>query len=650
MGIIREQVEGVELQARNVGGIDETRIQFEPGVNVLSGRNATNRTSLLQAVMAAMGSDRVSLKGDSEEGDVRLDVGQETYTRSISRIDDSLSFSGDPYLDDPEAADLFAFLLESNEARRAVERGEDLREIIMRPVDTAAIKQEIEDLTERRREIDDKLEELSSLKDRLPTLEEQRTRLQSEIEDTTAEIEDLEATIEEMDADVNETREEKDQLEQKLNALQTKRNELESVETDIETQRKSLDALHEDREKVSEELADLPEATTGKRDHLEDQIERLRSRQNRLVSRINQFQSIIQFNEDVLEGDETGLFEELVDESDESDSVTDQLLPESNTITCWTCGNNVKEETVEENVRLLRSIHQDLLQERSSLKSEIDDLESQLRDLEAQDQRRDNAERNLERIEDEIADREGTIEDLEDRKTELETEIETLEAAVEDFQDQDYDEVLDHHKELNQRRFERDQLQEDLADVTEEIETIESRLGERAQLQERREAVQADLEDARTRIEQIERESVEAFNDHMDELLDILEYANIDRIWIERTTREVREGRRTVERSYFDLHVVRSSEDGVTYEDTVEHLSESEREVTGLVFALAGYLTHDVHETVPFMVLDSLEALDSGRIAALVEYVMDYPSYLIVALLPEDADALADEFHYVTDI
>lgn len=39
------------------------------------------------------------------------------------------------------------------------------------------------------------------------------------------------------------------------------------------------------------------------------------------------------------------------------------------------------------------------------------------------------------------------------------------------------------------------------------------------------------------------------------------------------------------------------------------HLSENEREVVGLVFALSGYLVHDVHEQCPFILLDLLEAL-----------------------------------------
>lgn len=96
--------------------------------------------------------------------------------------------------------------------------------------------------------------------------------------------------------------------------------------------------------------------------------------------------------------------------------------------------------------------------------------------------------------------------------------------------------------------------------------------------------------------------------------------------------------------------MIRSDEGGAAYEDTVAHLSESEREVTGLVFALAGYLVHEVYAEVPVMCLDSLEAIDAQRIARLIDYLHDYVPHLVVALLPEDADALADSHTYITTI
>ena len=62
--------EHAELSVENVGGIDSTEIAFSPGVTCLTGRNATNRTSLLQALMATLGSDHVSLKTGVDHGEV----------------------------------------------------------------------------------------------------------------------------------------------------------------------------------------------------------------------------------------------------------------------------------------------------------------------------------------------------------------------------------------------------------------------------------------------------------------------------------------------------------------------------------------------------------------------------------------------------
>jgi DNA repair exonuclease SbcCD ATPase subunit len=210
--------------------------------------------------------------------------------------------------------------------------------------------------------------------------------------------------------------------------------------------------------------------------------------------------------------------------------------------------------------------------------------------------------------------------------------------------------LLDLHKEANQLEFDLGRLESDREDVEDEIATIEDRLNQEDQLEAQRDDLQAELDERRTRIERIEADAIENFNEHMETVLDILDYENIARIWLERTEQTVREGRRTVDKSVFDLHVVRTTHSGTTYEDTVAHLSESEREVTGLVFALAGYLVHDLHETVPVMLLDSLEALDADRIATLVEYIKEYADYLVVALLPEDAAALDDDYQRVTEI
>jgi hypothetical protein len=98
------------------------------------------------------------------------------------------------------------------------------------------------------------------------------------------------------------------------------------------------------------------------------------------------------------------------------------------------------------------------------------------------------------------------------------------------------------------------------------------------------------------------------------------------------------------------LQVVRTADSGATYEDTIDHLSESEREVTGLTFALAGYLVHELYETVPFMLLDSIEAIDPERIAHLIDYFGGHADYLVVALLEDDAAALNDDYTRISNL
>jgi len=93
-----------------------------------------------------MGSDQFNLKGDADHGYVRLSLGDTVVEREFNRRNGVVDSTGEGYLDDPELANLFAFLLEDNESRQAVARGENLRELITRPIDSDEINAEIEHL------------------------------------------------------------------------------------------------------------------------------------------------------------------------------------------------------------------------------------------------------------------------------------------------------------------------------------------------------------------------------------------------------------------------------------------------------------------------------------------------------------------------
>jgi chromosome segregation ATPase len=647
-----------EIHVENIGGINETAVSLSPGVTALTGRNATNRTSLLRALMGALGSDGVSLKGDADEGQIELALGGEDdsiYTRTLTRENGTVVMSGEPYLDDPEGADLFAFLLENNEARQAVARGEDLREVIMRPVDTDGIQAEIRQLETQKRDLDEQLDRLESLDDQLPDLEQQRTQLEDQVEAKRAELEEKEDAIEEADSTVDDTREQKAEFEDALDDLQEARSELDNVRYRLESEHESIQALEDEREEISTELEEMSETPAGDLSDVDAEIDRLRDHKQSLESTISQLQRVLQFNEEMLEGNSPELQQALQNTTDSGSAnegaLTDQLVAdEGETTVCWTCGSEVERETIDETLDSLRSLRQEKSHERNDLSSELDDLTTKRNELQADRDRRERLDRKLDEIEREIDDRENTVEELTNERENLEEEISDLEADVEALEAEEHSELLDLHKEANQLEFELGRLKNDLDDATDEIETVEADLDEREELKEERTEIQEELADLRTRIEQLEAQAVEEFNEHMQTILGILDYENIERIWIERAEREVREGRRKVQRGVFDLHVVRNTDEGTTYEDAVKHLSESEREVTGLVFGLAGYLVHDLYETLPFIVVDSLEALDPERIAALVAYFEEYAEYLAIALLPEDAAALDDDYQRVTSI
>jgi len=638
----------VELSVENIGGISDTSVWFEPGVNVLSGRNATNRTSLLRSIMAALGSDDVSLKSDADEGSVELRIGDETYTRRLVREDGTVRMEGDPYLDDPELADLFAFLLATNETRRAVLTGGDLRAPLMRPVDTTAIRSEIDSLVEERDRIDGELDDLSDLPGTLADLENERRTLNDRIEETETELETKREEIEDANARVDESRERKRELDERMSELGDVRSELDGVRQELRAQRQSLDSLRDEREELVGEAETLPETPEGMIEEIDAEIDRLRDRRQAVQSEVNTLQRIIQFNEDNLDGTSSEILEALGG-GDGTGAVTDELLDDSETVVCWTCGHEVDRADIEGTLDRLRDLRRSKLGESRELDDRIDDLEDERATHEEEHQRRQQVQRRLRRTRERIESREERIEELESRRDSLEAEMSGIEASVDDLQTRKDSTVLSLHREANQLEVELNRLEEERGELAERIERVESELDRREELDERRERIAERLADLRTRIDRIEAEAVESFNQHMDTVLEVLEYDNLARIWIERTGAENGTDRRNESEREFTLHVVRESEDDRAYEDSIRHLSESEREVTGLVFALAGFLVHDVHEEVPFVLLDSLEAIDAGRIAKLLEYFGDHPEYLLVALLPEDAAAVSEEYAIIRE-
>ena len=648
MATSEQLADSAHFSVENVGGIDRTDVEVPPGVTVLTGKNATNRTSFLRAIMCAMGSERVSLKGDADEGGVELTLDGETFERRLSRAGDATTFEGDPYLDDPEVADLFAFLLETNDARQAAAREESLRDVIMRPVDVDAIRTEIRRLESEKGDINDELARIESRKRDLPDLERKRTTLEAEIEGKRDDLAALEDEIDDSSRNVEEGRKEQAELESRLQELRETRSELESTRRKIERQEESVSSLKDERAELEADLADLPEASADGHRDLSADIDRLRTERQELNTEINELRSLIQYNEDRLDAEDYELLQGEGAESDpRGEAVTDGLIgADAGTVVCWTCGSSVERGQIESTIDRLKSLRSEKVEELNTVKTRLEDRKEEKREAERERKRRETVETKLDEVESELDRRTDRIDALKSTRESLTGDVEELESQVDSLESADFDEILSLHKQANQLEFEIDSLESDLDDVTGEIEAIEAEVERAEELRATRSELVEQLTDQRTKIDQIEAEAVDSFNGHMESILDLLGYGNIERIWIERIEAPTGDDGQT----RFELHIVRTTDNGTAYEDTIDHLSESEREVTGLIFALAGYLVHDLHEAVPFMLLDSLEAIDSNRIAALVEYFSDYADFLVVALLPEDAQALDDEFTRVRSI
>lgn len=620
------------VAVENIGGIDRCAVTFRPGSTVLTGRNTTNRTSLLSAIADVLGGSPATLKSDTDRGHIELRLNDSTYRREYARQNGGFASQGEQYTDRRDLVDLFVRMLEDNDVRQAVERGDDLRDVLMRPVDTDRIDTRIRECERERTRVEERLEEIDRERDRLPTLEKRRSSLEAENREVTDEIADLRAEVEGYEADEEET----ERAEELLDDLEEFRDELRDVEFKIDYQDDRLDRLREERAEVASDLDGITVPKT-ELETVESEIEDLRRRQREVTNSVEDLQRIVSFNHDIVSGDDID-----VPGNDADDEVTSALDPMSRTVECWTCGSEVERSRIADRLEELRDVVQERRETRREIESEIEELEERRRELTRTADRETELQQRLEEIEEEIEMREGKRETLETTRDEIHDEITAVEERVEETQELRESDLIDAYRRLSELEYERGQTEQELDEIEAELDRIEDLSDEKRQLEAQREELSEEIASLRSRIDDVEREAVEQFNEHMSIVLDLLEYRNIARIWIER--RSV--GRN--DRSVFDLHIVREADGGSVYEDTIDTLSESEREVIGLVIALAGYLVHEVHREIPFMLLDSLESIDSERLSRLVDYFGEYVPFLIVALLPEDAETFPDRYDRVT--
>jgi chromosome segregation ATPase len=600
----------ISLAVENIGGIDTFECSFDSQVGVVSGPNASNKTSLLKAIAFGLGRSTVPIKNDAKEARVELEIDRKRVVRTATATANGTNVSGDGWLSDRgdvELLDQFACLLEFNDLRQAVRSNGDFEQLLKGPMDL--------DSLERKRAT--KLEEKRSLQaavDQLEGIDNQVETARSDLADTRERVNEQEAELEELRAqqtDVSTEDDRQQELREQRADLISERNEYERQIADLE------DAI----KRLEERLADIDDEIEAARDASKqyniDQLKQRRTETKQelrdIEDRIDIFQSVLTANREMLNSPHSGAL------GKDSGLVED-------TITCWACGNEAAESDVEATAERLQELV-------AADKERRREYEPQLSDIDDQIDAAQEAQRRVEELEGERRDlkqqRESRIESLETQREQLdklEDKLETVDAELEAYADKQESEASGLAAEI-------EDVQMNLHTARSEVERLESRIenltGKREQRQKkanRIETLSAEITTLTEQIENREQRLRTEFNEAMDDILSVLEYESIDRVWLD---------------GNFDLVIAREI-DGVTRQDRIEHLSESERETVGLVLGLAGYVAYDVADSVPVLLIDTLGAFDSNRVAELIAYFAEEAPRLAAALLPANAAAVRD--------
>lgn len=655
----------VSLSVSNIGGITESSLAFTPGTTVLAGENASNKTSFLRAMNGVLGGSMATLRTNADRGEIQLDLGEHgTYSRVYERTDGHVTTSGTPYSDDADVVDTFVTLLETNEARSAIQRGDGdaLRDVLLEPVDTGEIRREIRNLQSRRDDVRSEIQTLERDIGRKPELVQKRDSRRDELERIEEKIAEKREVIDRHEADADVTQE----VQELVDELEAKRQNTRKLEEMRDVKAAGLDGLESEKQELIADLRSLVGEQQGARERVvpEDSSEEVRAdtveweafepgerldtlvrerdskraRKREIERTVDDLSDIVSFNERITDDAES--LPGIDDTRDESE-ITAELDP-TTAVQCWTCGTTVAEETIDERTEELRSLVHEKRSERAELESEIAELQDRITSFENVQSEAERIRQRLSEIEREKERTRGEIANIEDQISGVADEIATLQEEVTQSDERQQSTLFDAYEELNDLEHERGRVRAQIDEIDDQIDKIEAQDDRKTKLEdETLPEIRSRLQELWTRIQQLEKHTVDEFNSHVEQLLDELAYDGLARVWIEHRPDDSDSGLRT---GTFELKIARevrksdgSSEFTTVQERDIDTLSESERELIGLVAALTGYLVHDVDEEIPFLLVDSVEAIDAGRLVTLISYFSAHAVFLLVALLPEDA-------------
>jgi chromosome segregation ATPase len=595
------------VSVEGIGGIDEWSVTIEDGVTLVAGPNASNKTSLLEAIAFGLGTDDVPIKSDCETAAVTLAIDGREVRRTATRTDAGTRIDGDGWIESADAREAFStfgHLVELNPLRTAIRSSRSVEEELKAPVNVEALEREREEKLANKRDAQNRIQEIGDVE---AEIQRRESKLADKRERVDALEDDLEALYDERDAD-SEDDEELSELQDRQRDLASRRDRTErqigDAEATVEELEKRRDELDEEVAEIEDELEDVDvEALERERSTLREEQVEIRERIDVLTAVVNANREVANANLVDALGRDSGLM------GDE--------------VTCYTCGQTASHETVAEPLDDLVALLEDERQRLDEHEPRIEELTEEIEAIEERRRAASELRRKRTDVDRRLTDRRESLETKRENLAEVreelaavEDEIATVEAEATDSEDL--------ATEIEETRVELTTVRRDADRIEDRLEDLRDRVRERERLEQEVDDLTDEVAALTDRIESLEDDLRTAFGDAMDDLLAALGFERIERIWLD---------------GNFDVVVAREV-DGTVRRDVVDHLSESERETVGLVLALAGYLVHDVGEDAPVLLLDSLDAFDAERTGALLEFFGEQAEFELATLLPETAEEL----------
>lgn len=520
--------------------------------------------------------------------------------------------------------------------------------------------EEIEELEEKRREIKTAIEDLGEEKSkqsaRLNRFEQEREhqkeRLQSLLDEATDLISSGDTpAVEKTTDDTTDTSSHSKTFENKLDTI------IDSLESRVREIKKEKREIERERYQLQEVRTNIDDLIDIAKQAADEKIKLEKAAGERL-------------SDDALDGPITFSTDGVGQEASRDDSnahLTDELTgtghnEQRSSRQCLVCGQSIEGETIGDVVSQYESIRKEIAGRIDRIDDRIESLQKNITTGQSRMKKAEELKGNLAKAQEEITELEDRIgnekrkietydERIEKKRGELE-EIESglnqialrMEADTDSDRSKREQEIESLQTRISERTEELVEKRSQINNLEAEIETLErkheelrARIDREEQIKTNLERIEDELDDLLGIVNTKEQALAERFNNHMELVVDRLGFSNIERVWIEHTNSAGERKTSLDKAGQFELHIVRKRDSGTAYECKLEHLSESERTVVGLIFALTGYLVHDVADVCPVVILDSIEMVDAERVAAflsILEELVD-SRWNLIALLPD---------------